>query len=812
MHKVSLYAIGGLIIGCLTFFCNVSSACPIEGSKWTTVEQKFLVKSGRQASYPNEYFNVIEVRNNYELGKLTALRFIEWAAQNPNGVIAFTSGSTPEFFIKFLDYYKNNWSKTDVQNELHYYGIHLKKFPKTSDLKLVQMEEIYPLNSRNYKKVSNYIKRHYVKVLQIKPQNLLLMDIENRGILAEKGMNVVFMNGKVDLSVMQRKATSQIEIWQQKAIRELKQFCEEYDNKIRKWGGIDFCVGSLSYDGQLGYIQSGTSHDSKTHIVALDYKTAAQASKEMGGIEYVRGKLAITIGIGTLTMKPNVVMLVMAGGESKAQAVRDSVERRNNPLFPATLLQKYASCKLYITDSSGKLLDDRQTEDFLFKSKHGWMKKHMEEVIIYVSLQEKKPILSLTHNDLNRHARGRLLLDNPPKPFSTMLQETHASLIKKIDDGAKLNLARGIKVMHTAPHHEDIILGYYPLLEKFSKKYKNHYVYFTSGFNAVPDSYVLSVFNHASDWWIDKESENLLRKPYEKILNNFKIAYLKQDKERLEMQDTLFALKHLVYIFDVHNLDELKHMVRWFKDEYFATKLPGDLDVGQVKILKSLLRESEADKLALLSDIPLQNISNLRSQFYSGREFMRTPRYDTDVVPFINLYNKIHPDIITVLDDPESMPSIINYRVLQIIAQGLRSKDALVNEKLQIIGYRNIWFKYNLYDEYTANIFVPVSSQMLAAQTRIYSSCFSTQKHSSFPSPVFDGDFSALADTIMRDQLADLKILLGADYFAKNQTPEIRDAAGFIFLNQMGLNDFFRRATHLQPLIDLEEAYIAGKK
>ncbi len=811
VHKLIVYAISGLIVGCMTFFHRDLQAFPLHTPQWTKVEQKFHAKSTRQQTYGSEYFAVVEVRNHYDLGKLTALRFIEWVQHNPNGVVAFTSGNTQEFFIKFLDFYKNNWHKPAVQEELRSFGIYLKKFPKTSDLKLVQVEEIYPLHEKNYKKISNYVVRHYAKLLQIKPENLLLMDIEKKGILSEKGMNIVFMNGKIDLSVTQRKANSQVELWQQRALRELKDFCRDYEKKIRDWGGIDFYVGAISYGGNLGFIQPGTKIDSVTHYIPLDFKTAAQGAKDMGGIDFSRDKLAITLGLGTITIKPNATILILAAGEAKAEAVKNAIENTRNPLYPATNVQHIKNSRFYITDGAAIGLDERQTEEQRWKSKHGWLQKHVEEVIILVALAEKKRILSLTHEDVNRHARGRLLLENPPKPFATMLQETHLSLVKKIEAGAKLSL-KGNKIMHTSPHPEDIILGYYPLLDVFASKYKNHYTYFTSGYNSVSDSFILSTINRASDWWLDKEQDNILHKPYEKLLANFKAAYHKQDMEQLYMHDTIMTMKHLVKIFDIKDIAELKHTIRWIKDEYFANKQSGDLDVAQLKMLKTLIRETEADRLAVLRNVPLRNITHLRSKFYSGREFMRTPRYDTDILPFIQVYNSVRPDIITVLDDPDSAPPITNYRVLQIVAQTLRSKEAVQNESIQIIGYRNIWFKYKLSEPNSANLLVPVSSQMLAAQTRAYNLCFNTQKNSVYPSPFFDGDFSALADTIQREQLADLKLLLGADYFARNSVPEIREAAGFIFLNQMNLNDFFRRATDLQQLIDLEEAYINSKK
>jgi glucosamine-6-phosphate deaminase len=809
MHKGSIYAIFVVIVLGLGGISLNAFAYTQTPPKLTTVELKFLADSGRQPSYPNEYIPIIETRNSFFLGKLTALRFIEWVQYNPNAVVAFTSGSTPEFFVKFLSYYKNNWNNPAVQAELRSMGINLKKFPATENLKLVQIEELYPISDKNYKKISNYILRHYVKILGIKKQNLLLMDIDRKGILAEKGMGMVFMNGKVDLSIMQRPPNSQLESWQQQAIKEVQNFCKEYEEKIRAWGGIDFFIGGLSYGGHLCFNEPGSKPDSKTRIFKLDYNTAAHAAKDFGGIEHAKGKLAITIGLGTLAIKPNAIMIVIASGQAKAEAVRNAVESKPNIKYPVSLLQKFPNTRMYITLGAAKLLQDRIADDIRFKRKHGWQQKHVEEVITNIALARGKKILSLTEEDLASSENGRMLLESPLKPLDTMLADTHNALIKKIESGLKINTRKISKILHTGPHHDDIMLGYYPLFDSLVPKYKNHFAYLTSGFNSVTDSYILSTINRASDWWLDKEKDNIFKKSNEVTIARFKNYFLRQDVEQLNMYETTLAMRHLVSIYNLKSLDELKQVIRWLKDEYFPHKQPGDLDVANIKMLKGMMRESEAERLWSIKNIPLQNITHLRSKFYSGREFMKTPRYDVDVVPFIALFKKVRPDVITVNDDPESAPPITHYRTLQIVAQGLRSKDAMVNDNLQIWGYRNIWFRYSPSE---ANIFVPVSEQMLAAQRRAFNTCFSTQKMASFPSPFYDGDFSTLTDMIHREQFAELKILLGADYFAKNSIPELRNAAGFVFINQMTLNDFLRRAEDLQPAINLEEAYIANKK
>lgn len=65
-------------------------------SNFTKVEQVFADKVERR--YPvNLPYLVVE--NFPKLGLLTALRFLEWVSENPDGVISLPTGKTPEHFI-----------------------------------------------------------------------------------------------------------------------------------------------------------------------------------------------------------------------------------------------------------------------------------------------------------------------------------------------------------------------------------------------------------------------------------------------------------------------------------------------------------------------------------------------------------------------------------------------------------------------------------------------------------------------------------------------------------------------------------------
>ena len=67
------------------------------------IEEIELQRSGRKPIYtPTEKIGIVEVPNFPMLGKLTALRFIEWVLKNPGGVISLPTGKTPEHFINWV--------------------------------------------------------------------------------------------------------------------------------------------------------------------------------------------------------------------------------------------------------------------------------------------------------------------------------------------------------------------------------------------------------------------------------------------------------------------------------------------------------------------------------------------------------------------------------------------------------------------------------------------------------------------------------------------------------------------------------------
>jgi len=113
----------------------------------STVENSYLQHSGFKLKYePEEKIGVIIVESFPELGRLAALRFLEWTQANPGGVISLPTGKTPEYFIQEVRRFLDTWNRKETTRELEQWGLDPSKKPDMKSLSFVQIDEFYPIN------------------------------------------------------------------------------------------------------------------------------------------------------------------------------------------------------------------------------------------------------------------------------------------------------------------------------------------------------------------------------------------------------------------------------------------------------------------------------------------------------------------------------------------------------------------------------------------------------------------------------------------------------------------------------------------
>lgn len=121
---------------------------------------------------------------------------------------------------------------------------------------------------------------------------------------------------------------------------------EAYDEAIRKAGGIDVQLLGIGRNGHIGFNEPGKDFTYGTHIVTLSADTIEANARFFKSPDQVP-RQAISMGIGNI-MAARCVVLV-ATGESKAQAVYDTVCGPITPAVPASILQLHPCCVI-LTD------------------------------------------------------------------------------------------------------------------------------------------------------------------------------------------------------------------------------------------------------------------------------------------------------------------------------------------------------------------------------------------------------------------------------------------------------------------------------
>ena len=109
-----------------------------------------------------------------------------------------------------------------------------------------------------------------------------------------------------------------------------------YEEAIRAAGGIDLQILGIGANGHIGFNEPTSALHSRTRVKTLAEKTVTDNSRFFKPGEF-QPRLAITMGIGTILEARRIVLL--ATGESKADAVAAMVEGPVTAMCPASALQ-----------------------------------------------------------------------------------------------------------------------------------------------------------------------------------------------------------------------------------------------------------------------------------------------------------------------------------------------------------------------------------------------------------------------------------------------------------------------------------------
>ena len=767
------------------------------------VEEGVMIRSGQALRYsPTEKVNVIIVDNFPELGKLTAMRFLEWAQQNEGWTISLPTGKTPEHFIKWVSQLLGTWNTSATKKLLEEWGVNPGHKPDMRSFHFIQIDEFYPINTQQHNSFFYYVNKFYIKGFNLDPKKALLINPNIIGIPENETIETIWPDHIVDLDLRVRQSKTAHEEKQMRVLEAVDQFCTEYESRIRSLGGIGFFLGGIGPDGHIGFNVRGSDHYSTTRLTPTNYETQAAAAGDLGGIEISRNRLVITIGLQTIAHNPESVAIIIASGEAKAKIVKEAVQQQKNNAFPATVLQDLPNACFYLTHGAAKLLTERRYLELKNSAQITAEDEH--QILFDLALDKNKKLSELSKADLNSVRSSKLLLNAYKEGIRDRLEALETELKDRFN--STLEIPKNKIILHTAPHHDDIMLGYLPYLVRLMRQSTNkHYFnYLTSGFNAVTNRYMYDLFQQLK-WFMSKPefkelSESHYFDPVNQLGRNRDVflyldgvaGYSQILKEEAQSRR---LLRNMIEIFEEDSFNNLSNRVDELLN-YFATQYPGKKDLQFIQQLKGMTREWEADILWGYFGFTCESVIHSRLGFYKGEIFTEEPTVDRDVVPILNNLKRINPNVVSVAFDPESSGPDTHYKVLQTVAQALKfyRKDT-GREDIEVWGYRNVWFRYHPAE---ANTYIPVTLNTFAILYNSFMNSFGSQAEASFPSYEHDGPFAELAQKIQVEQYQMMKTVLGREFFYDNEDSRTRSTRGLIFLKKMKLDEFFERSRDLR--------------
>ena len=327
--------------------------------------------------------------------------------------------------------------------------------------------------------------------------------------------------------------------------KSIDKFCKDYEKKIKSCGGIDIQILGIGANGHIGFNEPGSNLNSVTRLVKLDYKTRKDARLNFNGIKNVPTS-AITTGIKTILSSKRIILI--AWGQAKAEAIKNSVESRQNVKVPASLLQLHENVTFILDKSSSSLLT-RISQPWLV-GQQDFDDEMITRAIHWLSMKTKKPILRLTEKDYNQNNLSDLLVDKSHYDLNldifNKLQRTITGWPggkPNADDTHRPERKNPAKkrVIIFSPHPDDDVVSMGGTFDRLvNQGHEVHVAYQTSGNIAVSNEEVLKFVELYEDFFgrsskLTDDIKSLLfdEKKIIKDARIRKIASLIREKESL---------------------------------------------------------------------------------------------------------------------------------------------------------------------------------------------------------------------------------------------------------------------------------------
>ncbi len=147
-----------------------------------------------------------------------------------------------------------------------------------------------------------------------------------------------------------------------------RSFCEWYEQRIAECGGIDLQILGIGADGHIAFNEPTSSLSSRTRLKTLAKQTIDDNARFFDRPEDVP-VYAITMGVGTILDARMLILL--ASGKAKANAVARTVEGPITSMITASAIQLHRDATVIVDDEAASELQMRDYYEFIYAAKPG---------------------------------------------------------------------------------------------------------------------------------------------------------------------------------------------------------------------------------------------------------------------------------------------------------------------------------------------------------------------------------------------------------------------------------------------------------
>tara|TARA_R110002020_G_scaffold154714_6_gene335143 strand:- start:22580 stop:24514 length:1935 start_codon:yes stop_codon:yes gene_type:complete len=450
---------------------------------------------------------------------------------------------------------------------------------------------------------------------------------------------------------------------------QILEFCVNYEQKIKKLGGLDFQLLGIGRTGHIGFNEPGSHYNSRTRLITLDHLTRTDASPAFLGLENVPKK-AITMGIQTVLEAKRIVLL--AWGQNKAEIVKEAIEGNITAQVPSTYLQGHKNTTFVINTEAAADLTRIKTPWLVGTC--DWTPELTRKAVVWLCDITQKSILKLTDKDYNDNGmEGLLTLEGSSYELNIKMFNRLQHTISgwpggkpNAEDTKRPERSEPAKkrVLIFSPHPDDDVISMGGTFDRLVEQgHEVHVAYQTSGNIAVSNDHALTYAEVAAAMTPGSDC-------YQNIIKHIK------------------------------------------KSEKFA------VDDPVVRQLKGIIRQKESIGATRYLGIPDKQAHFLNLPFYETGGIKKNPLGEEDIAIMCDLIEEIKPHQIYAagdLADPHGTHKVCLDALFQALA---RLKKEPYMSDCWVWLYRGAWHEWGMHE---IDMAVPMSpDQVLRKRKAIF--------------------------------------------------------------------------------------------